>query len=436
MYNSNEALIEDNQGYGGYEIPNTTAWQQGLIVGNYFFDYQSYQRLQQLVATKDSNSYKLFYEAPVNPDTFLIFQGDPVIRLKDELASTDESHNILEGSIADNGAKRIVGCLNGLGYFDPTGEKEAKMLNPNIPMDVKKRMLYSKTEFVGFAQTHFNFTKEGMRNFTKNLAMPVQMGGVETVFNTGKNSIRPFKKIVYSFPDFKNLDLYPPRLNNFMKGRSRDTVLIELKEYDPNDEVNLSNLFNLHKTVFDRVAGYRFGNPKNYVKDNYDSIDLNFSLIGIHQGLFNMLFATSIMSEIARSQVYTEANYDEWKDEIKLEHIGEIIRESQKWILKSKSGNIITVMDEVVIQRALRVTLLAMETCLFSEFTDVYRSGKNQAVHSFDFKRFAGGSGPTVFKNINNLTKWLNDRIIGTSLSAAAPGYTFDILGGQARTCA
>ena len=435
MFTTSAPAIDKPQGYGGYTLPNTTAWQQGLVVHNMFFDWSSYNQILENIKNRNINTYTLYYDAPCNASTHSIFQGQPIVRLKGVMSSSKLDNSIFSGSMADNGARKCIGSLNGLGFFDLNGTLDPLFNNPNTSEDTFKRHLRSQLEFIGLSQTDYIFAEGGLRDFTKNLSFPAQLGGTETCWNSGNKPIRPFKKIVWDVPERRKLGTYPPRLNNFLGGRSPDSVMIVFKEYDVNEEFNINNIFKAHLLKFPKCVDFNFKQAKNYLPASMDSYEVDFTLEGFHTCLFSFVYSILSIYDASISETYIENLFDNWKGPIKSEDVGKILKTAQKTIVQSVNGSEVNEATKIKIDRLLKVSLIAMEATFFADQTDIYRSGKSKDIHTYDIKRFGGGSAKSMLSIWNNIQKELNDRIVGTSLSAAEPGYAFEMLLGQSRTC-
>lgn len=428
MFSNSSQVIDTPQGYGGYTMPNTTAWQQGLVIRNMFFDYETYEMMFNYSRCQSENNYVLFYDAPINPDVSSIHQGDPVFRLKDEYASNySDDGNLMSGTIGDNGARKILGCLNGIGFCE-NDEKLKKMLANNPISDhTFRRHIRSKIDFCGFAQTHFMFNKDGMREFTKSTSMPAVYQGEDTIFNTGNKNIRPFKDIVYDVPSRHELKSYPPRLNNFLDGRDPNTILLSLKEYDPKEEFNFELLYRSHILKFNVCAGYNFKKASDYLPKNFDEFEYNFTFEKYCESLFCSKFVDNLIVEAANYKVFRNDSYHEWDGPLVGERISKLLLETQKLLIYAINDSYPTDNDKIMVQRALRMSLIQLETGIFGNFTDIYRAGKAKENETYILKSYLTGCPEHMYRVQYQAWEELNSRIIGKSLTGAPPGKAFDM---------
>ena len=427
MNKSSRSMLKKRKGYGGYAIPNTTAWQQGVVMKNGFFDFSSVDKLKSFVRSQDESGYVLFYNAPINDKVEIIFQGQAVFRLKGILSADGTHKNKFYGTIADDGSARVIGCLNGTGFFDKDGSKRAVLEAPHAGSEKMKRYIQRNFDFVGFSQTHFNMTEGGLQAYDNRMDFAIQQRGTETIINTGKDYILPWKRLVWEAPDRDHLDLYPPRLNNNMEGRDPDTVLFAIKMYDPADDFNIVNLYRAHTKTFDVKFGYILKEPCTYLPQSFDHFGIDYTWEGFMQNIFADRFISNLMQDVTTIMLMKGELNENDADKITPSENTKILMETQRRLVNVMCNVYANKEEKLHTMLVTKTTLRQIETQMFTDTTSLLRCNKQNNNSLFDFVQLGGGAWKALISIINNNVLDAQDRTVGYSLTGALPGYGLDV---------
>lgn len=429
------SYIPQHPGYGGL-ITNATAAQQQRVIINAFFDMAYYEENFNNIENALNSKFMKFYDVPQNFQNTALLQGDLVFRRKTYLDSGKyKKHKYrYEGSFADNGAPRVFGTLNGTGCIDPDGTKETLYkYDPNSKEDYLE-FIRSHYQFVGLAQGGFNASAEGLNGWNKRTDLAVQIGGIETIFNTGSEAIRAGERVVWNAPDPANLTLYPPRVNRIMKGRE-GSVFFSLEAYDPNKEFNLETLFKRHIKTFATCIGHDFGKDRTYKTHLPKSLDVfadKNSIAAYHHCLFTFFYAVGSIFE-AGHQEYNINGQIDWDGPIKAAHVNKIMSKAQDLLHNGMNSMHENETERLRIKRILNLALISMEALYFADQTEIYRTSKSSFAENLGFKNEMGEITKTLFYLHSKITQEYQSRIIGVALTSAGPGHAFDIHIGPGR---
>ncbi len=228
-----------NGTYG--DITNTSAIQQGRVIRNAFIDKFEFETRGNMV--KDPE-YKNFYEGPVDADHAKIRQGELCFsRKRDPILGVEpknykrQRRGTTSANLLDDGAPVVFSTPNGMGVRTT---RETNLRVDRMGSSEKKRAITKQVQFEGIAQTDLDYGVWGVAKHTESSALPLQIGGVESLINTGTEDIIEGQWVVWEPPE-----PYGKNAPNIM-GNEKKKKLFVTKSLNYHELINITSLSELY----------------------------------------------------------------------------------------------------------------------------------------------------------------------------------------------